>query len=60
MFVVVAGALYFVPENTLFDKKQKTHEKKNKFMIAGIKQICIFVALNSVSGGLESLYGRVL
>ncbi len=29
-------------------------------MIAGIKQICIFVALISVSDGVESLYGRVL
>lgn len=60
MFAVVAGALYFVPKNTFFDKKQTTNEKKNKFMIAGIKQICIFVALNSVSGGLESLDGCVL
>lgn len=29
-------------------------------MIAGIKQICIFVALNSVSSGLESPDGCVL
>ncbi|AEW21251.1 hypothetical protein BFO_1648 [Tannerella forsythia 92A2] len=41
----------------LFDKKQIKHEKKNRFMIAGIKQICIFVALNSMSGRVVCLGG---
>lgn len=56
----VAGTLYFVPENAPFDKKQIKHEKKNRFMIAGIKQICIFVALNSMSGRVVCLGGRGL
>ena len=59
MFAVVVGTLYFVYGNTFFDKKQTIHEKKNKFMIAGIKQICIFVALNGVSADVESLYESV-
>jgi hypothetical protein len=45
-------------EIPLFGKKYVLNEKKNDFMIAGIKLICIFVAMKNIPLR-QQVYNRI-